>query len=71
MAQTPDSSQPTSSAKDDLVQKLASKLNVDPKHVETIVDGTISEIFSPTALGSAARRAMGNGCNNGCGGEAQ
>jgi len=69
MPQTTGNPQPTSPAKDSLVQKLASKLNVDPKHVETIVDGTISEIFSPTALGSAARE-MCNGCNNGCSGKA-
>jgi hypothetical protein len=60
---------PTSTAKDLLVQKLSSKTGLAPQHVETIVDGTVSEMVSPTALGASIRRAMGNGCNNGCGGE--
>jgi hypothetical protein len=55
--------------KEEFVKKMADRLAADPKHVETILDASISEMFAPALFGPpGSRRAIGNNCGNGCSG---
>ena len=66
MAQTTEARQEPA-AKEALVRRLATRMDLDPSQVESIVEGTIAEIFVPsTQTHLAAAAVRDNNCTNNC-----
>ncbi len=55
-------------SKEQLVEKLASRLALNGKEVELIIDATIAEVFTPTIFTPRGEGVgfFDNDCNNNC-----
>ncbi|MCU7907120.1 MAG: hypothetical protein KZQ76_15030 [Candidatus Thiodiazotropha sp. (ex Epidulcina cf. delphinae)] len=55
-------------SKEQFVGKLASRLALNEKEVESIMDATIAEIFTPAIFAPPGERTgfFDNDCNNNC-----
>jgi len=55
-------------SKEEFVSKLSARLTLGEKEVESVLDSTIAEIFTPTIFAPPGERVgfFDNDCNNNC-----